>query len=56
MFRATALGHLKNVSIKGISDEELSLEHGNAQLDDRFHETGIDGTGSMFMDSSFEIG
>src|SRR5258708_21799334 len=25
-------------------------------LDDRFHETGIDGTGSMFMDSSFEIG
>jgi transposase len=23
-------------------------------LDDRFHETGIDGTGSMLVDSSFE--
>jgi hypothetical protein len=24
------------------------------ELDDRFHETGIDGTGSMLVDSSFE--
>jgi len=24
------------------------------QLDDRFHETGIDGTGSLLVDSSFE--
>jgi hypothetical protein len=24
------------------------------KLDDRFHETGIDGTGSMLVDSSFE--
>src|SRR3979490_663037 len=30
--------------------QNLSVE----LLDDRFHETGIDGTGSMLVDSSFE--
>jgi hypothetical protein len=38
--------------------EELARQSGigirSLQLDDRFHETGIDGTGSMLVDSSFE--
>ena len=36
-------------------NNEAGLETvAQAKLDDRFHETGIDGTGSMLVDSSFE--
>jgi hypothetical protein len=38
------------------ASDPLSIEQPTAigVLDDRFHETGIDGTGSVLVDSSFE--
>jgi hypothetical protein len=36
-------------------DLSLLLALNLRRLDNRFHETGIDGTGSMLVDSSFEL-
>jgi hypothetical protein len=54
-FFAMMLG-VRRTSVTEVAGElkHQKLIDYNRGLDDRFHETGLDGTGSLLVDSSFE--